>query len=153
MPIVQAVFAIALMAMAVAGGIQYVNPGAATANRLASQADAGFSSLESAFRSRQATGAAAPAADAWRTALFPAHGSLPAAVAGLSWSYGVQAEGIWFCLSGTLSGDPAKAPVRNALNALSTRRPQGLYDVTRECGGDGGTPDGTIAATLWMQRP
>ncbi|CAO3433665.1 hypothetical protein [Azospirillum doebereinerae] len=148
MNIVQAVFALALMAMAVAGGIQYVNPNAAAITRLVSQADAGFSALESAFRSRQASGASAPATEAWRTALFPAYGSPPAALSGLSWSYGVEAAGVWFCLSGPLSRDPVKP----ALTALATRRPQGLYDVTRDCGAAGGTPEGTIAATLWMQR-
>ncbi|MCG5242922.1 hypothetical protein ACIU1J_24160 [Azospirillum doebereinerae] len=148
MNIIQAVLAVALMAMAVAGGIQYVNPNAATGTRLASQADAGFSTLESAFRSRQAGGATGPAAEAWQAALFPAYGSPPAAVAGLSWSYGVEAAGVWFCLSGPLSRDP----VKQALTALATRRPQGLYDVTRSCGGGGGPPEGTIAATLWMQR-
>lgn len=148
MNIVQAVFAIALMGLAVAGGIQYVNPGAATANRLASQADAGFTQLESAFRSRLATGAAAPAADGWQATLFPAFGSMPAALSGLGWSYGIQAEGVWFCLSGPLSA----SSTRTGLAALASRKPQGYYDLTRDCGAAGGEPDRTIAATLWMQR-
>jgi len=149
MSILQAMFALALMAMAVAGGIQYVNPNAAAGTRLASQADAGFSALESAFRSRQATGATAPAAETWQADLFPAYGSPPAALSGLSWSYGVEAAGVWFCLSGPLAPAP---PVKPALTALAVRRPQGLYDVTKSCGAAGGAPDGTIAATLWMQK-
>lgn len=152
MNIIQAIFALALMGMVVAGGIQYVNPSAMTKSRVASQADSGFSVLEGAYRSRQVSGAAAPAADGWQAALFPAFGTMPAAVSGLSWSYGVQAEGTWFCLSGTLSGGAAGDPVTGALTSLATRRPEGLYEVTRNCGGTGGGPAGTVAATLWMQR-
>ncbi|KAA0591772.1 hypothetical protein J2848_006542 [Azospirillum lipoferum] len=152
MNIIQAIFALALMGMVVAGGIQYVNPSAMAKSRVASQADSGFSVLEGAYRSRQASGAAAPAADGWQAALFPVFGTMPAAVSGLSWSYGVQVEGNWFCLSGPLSGASAGDPVMGALTFLATRRPEGLYEVTRSCGGVGGEPAGTVAATLWMQR-
>ncbi|PWC46025.1 hypothetical protein [Azospirillum sp. TSA6c] len=156
MNIIQAIFALALMGMVVAGGIQYVNPSAMAKSRVASQADSGFSVLEGAYRSRQASGAAVPAADGWQAALFPAFGTMPAAVSGLSWSYGVQAEGTWFCLSGPLSGGSAGGvggdPVTGALTSLATRRPEGLYEVTRTCGGAEGEPAGTVAATLWMQR-
>ncbi|CAO3418917.1 hypothetical protein [Azospirillum endophyticum] len=151
MNIIQAIFALALMGMVVAGGIQYVNPSAMTKSRVASQADGGFSVLEGAYRSRQASGAAAPPADGWQAALFPAFGTMPAAVSGLSWSYGVQAEGVWFCLSGPLSRGAAD-PVAGALTSLASRRPEGLYEVTRNCGGTGGEPAGSVAATLWMQR-
>ncbi|MBK1841003.1 hypothetical protein JHL17_26730 [Azospirillum sp. YIM B02556] len=151
MNLIQAIFALALMGMVVAGGIQYVNPSAMTKSRLASQADAGFSVLEGAYRSRQASGGTAPPADGWQAALFPAFGTLPAAVSGLSWSYGVQAGGIWFCLSGPLSRGAAD-PVTGALTSLASRRPEGLYEVTRSCGGAGGEPAETVAATLWMQR-
>ncbi|BAI73738.1 hypothetical protein AZL_a02070 (plasmid) [Azospirillum sp. B510] len=152
MNIIQALVALTLMGMAVAGGIQYVNPSAMSKSRIASQADAGFSSLEGAYRSRQASGAAAPAADGWQAALFPAFGAMPAAVAGLSWSYGAQGGERWFCLSGPLSGGAAADPVTGALTSLGNRRPEGLYEVTRSCGGAGGEPAGTVAATLWMQR-
>lgn len=152
MNIIQALIGLALMGMVVAGGIQYVNPSAMAKSRLASQTDAGFSMLEGAYRSRQASGAAAPTADKWQTALFPTFGTMPAAVSGLSWSYGVQADGNWFCLSGPLSSGAAGDPVTGALTSLSTRRPEGLYEVTRNCGGAGGEPMGTVAATLWMQR-
>lgn len=152
MNIIQAIFALALMGMVVAGGIQYVNPSAMAKSRVASQADSGFSVLEGAYRSRQASGAATPAVDGWQAALFPAFGTMPAAVSGLSWSYGVQAEGNWFCLSGPLSGGVAGDPVTGALTSLASRRPEGLYEVTRNCGGAGGDPAGTVAATLWMQR-
>ncbi|HYH40118.1 MAG TPA: hypothetical protein VD860_18005 [Azospirillum sp.] len=152
MNIIQALIGLALMGMVVAGGIQYVNPSAMAKRRITSQADAGFSMLEGAYRSRQASGAAAPTADGWQAALFPAFGTMPVAVSGLSWSYGVQADGTWFCLSGALSGGAAADPVMGALTALSIRRPEGLYEVTRRCGGAGGEPVGTVAATLWMQR-
>ena len=148
MSVLHALFAVALMGMAVAGGIQYIHPGAMARNRIAAQADAGFSMVEGAYRSRQASGAGAPAAASWKEDLFPAFGAPPSEVSGLGWSYGVGAEGAWFCLSGPLTG-PLVQP---ALESLAHRRPAGLYDVTSRCGALGGKPDGSIAATLWMQR-
>lgn len=148
MNLVQAMFVVALMGLVVTGGIQYVNPGVTTRNRIAAQADAGFSAVEGAYRSRQASGAPAPAEASWKGDLFPTFGTLPGEVSGLGWSYGAGSGGVWFCLSGPLRG----TLVQPALESLASRRPLGLYDVTSRCGAAGGRPDATIAATLWMQR-
>ena len=148
MSLLQTIVAVGLAALVVTGGMQYVSGDAQVRSKIATQADGGFGALESAYRARQAAGAAAPATADWETALFPTYGTRPADVRALGWSYGNTAKGVWFCLSG-----PLKEPVaRTALEGMAKRYATGLFDVTSDCEAAGGAPDQRIAATLWMQR-
>lgn len=148
MTLLQTVISVALAVLVVTGGIQYVSPSAQTRAKLAAQIEAGFASLEGAYRGRQATEAPPPSADGWKATLFPAFGGRPVDVGALSWSYGNDGDGVWFCLSGPLKDDLT----RTTLERLSSRYPAGLYDVTKSCGARGGPPETTVSATLWMQR-
>lgn len=148
MSLLQAVVAVGLAALVLTGGMQYVSGEGQLRAKIAAQADGGFSTLESAHRARQSTGAAPPATADWQKVLFPTYGNRPADVRALGWSYGNTAKGVWFCLSGPLTEEVARV----ALDSLSKRYAPGLYDVTRDCEAAGGAPDQRIAATLWMQR-
>ncbi len=155
MSVVQAVIAVALLATVTLGGVQYINADTQARIQAASLAEAGFQALDSAFRARQAAGLPAPPAGSgpaaggaeWEAALFPAFGAKPKAPAGLAWSYGADAGGAWFCLS----GDAPRAVLRDALDRLAGRFPDGLYRVAGGCGGQAGSP-GAVAATYWVVK-
>ena len=145
MNIVQAVISVALLATVTMGGVQYINADTQNRVNIGTRAEAGFQVLDSAFRARQAAGLSAPAAATWEADLFPTYGTKPNPVKGLTWSYGVDGSGTWFCLSGTPEGQV----VRDALDRLTTRFPAGLYAVSEACGGIPGDA-GPIAATYWV---
>lgn len=148
MNLLQAVLAAALVATLMVGGIQYIDPSASKRSRLTALAESGFTVLDSAFRARQAAGLPPPAPETWEAALFPAFADKPAVPAGFAWSYGMAAEGAWFCLSGT-GGDPL---MRKALETLQRRFPPALYTVADGCAGRRGAQDGALAATYWVVK-
>lgn len=147
MNIIHTLMAVALFATVTVGGIQYVSTDTQARVRIGGTAEAGFQTLESAFRARQAAGLPAPAAEGWEATLFPAYGTKPNPPKELAWSYGVDATGTWFCLSGTTQD----RPTREALDRLKTRFAEGLYTVGEGCGGGVGTA-GAVAGTYWVVK-
>lgn len=147
MNLVSAVVTVGLFAVVTVGGIQYVGADTEARVRMSNTADTGFQALDAAFRARQAAGLAAPAAAGWEAALFPSFGTKPTPPKDLVWSYGVDATGTWFCLSGT----PKQGFAREALDRLTTRYPEDGYRVTDACGG-GAKREGSVAATYWVVK-
>ncbi|WP_448208448.1 hypothetical protein [Azospirillum sp. sgz302134] len=147
MNLLQAVVAVALAATVTIGGIQYVGADTEARVKATNTADTGFQSLESAFRARQAAGLPIPAAEGWEAALFPAFGTLPTPLKGLTWTYGTGTAGTWFCLSGTTQDRVTK----EALERLKARYPDGLYAYGPGCAGKDGTA-GAVAATFWVVK-
>lgn len=147
MNLISAVVAVGLFATVTVGGIQYIGVGTEARVRLGNAADAGFQTLDSAFRARQAAGLAAPAAEDWEAALFPSFGAKPTTPKDLTWSYGVDATGTWFCLS----GNPQDGVARTALDGLTARYPEDGYRVTDACGG-AAKREGSVAATYWVVK-
>lgn len=148
MNILGALVGLGMIAVAVAGGIQYVKPSASRRAELAARMEAGFNALDVAYRAVRAGGLPAPATDGWEDALFPAGSAPPAGIAGLSWSYGNDAAGVWFCLSGVTTD----AVVPEALSRLSSRLALGRYATAAECAGADASTDGRTAGTLWMRK-
>lgn len=147
MNLVSAIVAVGLFAAVTVGGIQYIGVDTEARVRTSGAADAGFQALDSAFRARQAAGLSAPTTQNWEAALFPSFGTRPTPPKDLAWSYGVDATGTWFCLSGT----PKDQIPRTALERLKARYPEASYAVTKSCGA-AATQDGMVAATYWVVK-
>ncbi len=147
MNLITAVVTVGLFAVVTVGGIQYVGADTETRVRMSGTADAGFQALDSAFRARQAAGLPAPAAAGWEAALFPSFGTRPTPPKDLDWSYGVDATGTWFCLSGT----PKDQMPRAALERLKARYAEASYTVKESCAA-AAAKAGTVAATYWVVK-
>lgn len=149
MSIIHVVMAVALFAAITLGGVQYISADAQIRIRIGGAAEAGFQTLESAFRARQAAGLPAPSVEGWEATLFPAYGTKPTPPKDLAWSYGMDATGTWFCLSGMTQD----RPTREALDRLKARFAEGLYAVGEGCGdGAGAGAPGAVAATYWVAK-
>ncbi len=147
MNLVSAVVTIGLVATVTVGGIQYIGADTEARVKLTSSTDAGFQALDSAFRSRQAAGLASPTAAGWEADLFPSFGNRPTPPTNLSWSFGVDRTGTWFCLSGT----PKDQITKPALERLKARYLDGYYAVSDACGA-GAAQAGRVAATYWIVK-
>ena len=157
MNLVSTVIAISLTAMAIGAGISYVNPSAQATAETTAVIAGGFQTLAQAYQSRQMTGAPPPDAASWQSALFPAYGSEPKPPTGMSWSYGVNAAGRWFCLT----APKVSAAQRSAFASVAKRYAAASYQVSASCG-DGAaaasaspaaSPGGdSLSATLWVAR-
>lgn len=146
MNLVSAVVAVGLFAAVTVGGIQYIGVDTEARVRMSNSADAGFQALDSAYRARQAAGLATPAVG-WESALFPSFGTKPKPPKDLTWSYGVDATGSWFCLSGV----PKDHIPRDALERLKARYPEHSYAVTESCAA-ADAREGAVAATYWVVK-
>lgn len=147
MNLISTVMAVGLFATMTVGGIQYIGVNTEARVKFSNAADAGFQVLESAFRARQAAGLAAPTAQTWESALFPSFGARPTPPKDLLWSYGADATGTWFCLSGT----PKDPIAKEALERLKARYADEIYAVGDSCGAVAGK-NGTLAATYWVMK-
>ncbi|RJF83590.1 hypothetical protein D3877_02770 [Azospirillum cavernae] len=147
MNLISAVVAVGLLATVTMGGVQYIGVDTEARVKFSSAADAGFQALESAFRARQAAGLAAPTAQTWEAALFPSFGARPTPPKDLAWSYGVDATGTWFCLSGT----PKDQIAKTALERLKARYAEGIYAVAESCGA-AAAQSGAVSATYWVVK-
>jgi hypothetical protein len=58
-----------------------------------------------------------------------------------------QAEGTWFCLSGT----PKDQIAKTALERLKARYAEGIYTVAESCG-SAAAQSGAVAATYWVVK-
>jgi len=135
--------------VAIAGtGLSYLGPSAQSSGEARALVAAGFQALVQAYQSRTITGAPAPAADSWESALFPAYGRKPTAPAGTRWSFARSAAGAWFCLS-TSRPTPA---LRSAFSALKPYYSAASYQVSARCGETEADSSEALAATLWVTR-
>jgi hypothetical protein len=98
--LVIAVLAIALCALAVAGGINYLDLGVGARTAAREQASVGFAVLDAGFSAYRISNGTAPSAADWEGELYPHYAQKPETPDGMSWSYGSDASGWWFCLSG-----------------------------------------------------
>ena len=164
MNLISTVIGIGLLALTIGAGISYINPNASAAAEAASVIASGFQALTQAYQSRQMTGAAAPDAASWESALFPAYGFEPKPPDGTGWSYASSDAGRWFCLS----APKATAALLMALASVGKRYAAASYLVSAKCGDAPATTattattaatktpapavGGRVAATLWITR-
>ncbi len=159
MNLISTIAGIGLLVLTVGAGLSYVNPAARSVAETTAVITAGFQALSQAYQARQMTGAPAPDAAAWKSALFPAYGFEPKPPGGASWSYGDDAIGRWFCLTAA----KADQVMREALDGAGRHYSATSYQVSAKCGEDAAAKSGTaagaagvagdsVSATLWLSR-
>lgn len=145
--------AIAMAGLSLFAQVQYLNPVAKLAQEERGRLEAAFLVLEDGYYAYVAATGAKPSL---LSEITPAYAFLPAAPAGLAWSFGAggyNGEGRWFCLS----GQAGPAAYRAILKLRDRLSPQ-AYFVAETCGAiqsapppEGGSGSTLIAATYWVE--
>lgn len=148
--IIIGVLAIGMMALLVAGGINYINLDRMNALAAASQFEAESAALRSALHAFVVANGYLPGADRWEEELKPY--LAPAARAGqrqFQWSFGTDvAGGPWICAS-----HPEASPaLLAAVDRISMTRQAEFVMVSRQCADGPATPvaGDPVAVTLFL---
>lgn len=148
------ILSIALTAAVLYASVTYLAPGRPVITLTYNLATQGFPALGTAFSDfKSANGGVAPAVSTWETQLTPTYTFLPAAPKGMSWSYGTDGTGYWFCLSGSVS-QPQYDGLAQAAQVFSVQQ----YFIGSTCGitANAAAPatwPATLAATYWVTAP
>lgn len=150
------VLAIALLAVAAAAGISYVNYDTARAQLTAQMASSGFIAWEQAFTSYRIMNRALPTGLADLEAYLPggrnvANPVLPKAPSGFFWSYGADASGTFVCLSGSnqSSIDYNGLARIGGISSMASPMPPQAVAIGPACGETGGSAVGQPMAVTY----
>ena len=152
------VSSIALLAVLLMAGMNYVNTDMITEMETTGKVRTGFIKLSTAFLNYRQLNQSALIETNWTTVLTPQYGFMPNAIANTSWSYENDSSGQNFCLVGSVTESQYKG-IEDVKSTFSSQ----AYFVSSTCGvtenfSEGSQPSipttfpATVAATYWLTR-
>lgn len=152
--IIMVLISIALLSYMALAGMSYLPGDLDTVYKTEIETNAGLVTHQNAYMAfRMARSGRTPDPATWETDLYPSFGSKPTSIQNFTWSYGQNAGGDYFCLSGQATQGQYKGILR-----VNEKLSDPLLVLGSACGdtADAPAPDAFPAemfVTFWPSQP